>query len=142
LTAGSACSHDQQIADSGGGANSNSDQSGSTGHQGSVGEHGGSTGEHGGNTGERGANSGEHGGEHGASSGEHGGSTGGEQSGSWTLPLPLDIYYSTPNGRVENLFGDVGVIVDREVVSVPEPGTLALFGIGLLGGLLVRRRQR
>jgi hypothetical protein len=127
LTADGACSNGQQIDDTGSGAGSGSDQSGSTGPQGS-GAHGSS--DHSGSTGPQGG------------AGEQDGSTG-EQSGSWIPQLPLDIDYdSTPDGQVEDLFGDIEVVVDREVVSVPEPGTLVLLVTGLLGGLLVRRRQR
>jgi len=149
LTADSACSGEQSIDDTGSGAQSSSDQSGSTGPQGSAGEHGSGAGVHGGGSGELGSGAGDNGGgvgengggagEPGGGAGEHHGSIGGEQSG--LLPLDID-YDSTPDGQAEDFLGDVEIAVDRDVVSVPEPGTLALFGIGLLGGLFVRRRRR
>jgi hypothetical protein len=58
------------------------------------------------------------------------------------LPLDLGYDYSLRNRELDTVLGNVDVVVDREIVSVPEPSTLMLLAAGLLGGLVARRRQR
>lgn len=52
-----------------------------------------------------------------------------------------DILASLPLGQTDNDYNDLVIIVESVEQRVPEPTTLALFGAGLLGLGMIRRRK-
>jgi len=57
-----------------------------------------------------------------------------------SLPSPGCIGFISQEGN-DNRFQASLQILDRGPVGVPEPGTLALFGTGLMGGIAAYRRK-